>query len=118
MRCVASDARLAALPRVRLRPAPTLRPARTVNAPRAGLPYLHFHLGLPALREPGSGDHAMAWRSHGSDNSSLIDALKRNKVIKDERCVTPRAHRPRGPALGTGRREGARGTISHALTLL
>jgi hypothetical protein len=96
MRCVASDARLAALPRVRVRLAPLQRPQRTVSAPRAGLPYLHFHLGLPALREPGAGDHAMAWRSHGSDNTSLIDALLRNKVIKDPRCA-PTA-RARGPA--------------------
>ena len=116
MRCVVSE--LAALPRARRRVPPP--PPRVARAPRAGGGFLHFHLGLPALGQPGPGD-AMAWRSHGSDNGSLVDALKRNKVIQDARCVAPAstsavasARSPRGGP----RREHARAAQKHHVAIM
>ena len=34
---------------------------------------------------PFSRGEAMAWRSHGTDNDSLVDALVRNRVLKTKR---------------------------------
>ena len=93
MRCVAAE--LAALPRARRRVTPS-PPVRVAHAPRVGS-FVRFHLGLPALGTPGHGD-TMAWRSHGSDNASLVDALKRNRVIQDPRCVAPASAPAHGPS--------------------
>ena len=109
MRCVASE--LAALPRARRR-VPPAPPLRVAQAPRAG-GFLRFHLGLPALGAPGHGD-TMAWRSHGSDNASLVDALKRNSVIQDSRCVAPASAPAHGLSCRAALRAGASSKTARA----
>ena len=77
-----APARAAVCSPLRTRAARVRASSRSLSRP-VGASVFTFHLGFPARHE----SDGMAWRSHGHDNNSLIDALKKNGVITDARRV-------------------------------
>jgi hypothetical protein len=61
---------------------PRLRAAKALQSPSRG--------ASSALHSPSrhrDSDDPMAWRSHGHDNDSLVDALLRNGVFQHQRVA-------------------------------